>query len=172
MVPIVCCQEHDASKRVLFDMCETDETGEVMPPSTFFFSPALTSLLFFFALFLSIPASARCLVLQSALQAYCRTYKRAPVSQAHALLRKARRLDALLHPHRTDVFTDSPTEPDHQCDVCTTRYSPCFYRSRYYIDRWYCHKCHWSLQVKASGEGAAEEWSELMSPRASRTMQE
>jgi hypothetical protein len=31
MVPIICCQEHDASKRVLFDMCETDETGEVMP---------------------------------------------------------------------------------------------------------------------------------------------
>ncbi|KAG8221065.1 hypothetical protein J3R82DRAFT_2579 [Butyriboletus roseoflavus] len=35
MAPIVCCQEHDASKRVLFDMCETDETGEVMPLNDF-----------------------------------------------------------------------------------------------------------------------------------------
>lgn len=32
MAAIVCCQEHDASKRVLFDMCETDETGEVNGP--------------------------------------------------------------------------------------------------------------------------------------------
>ncbi|KAN0088178.1 hypothetical protein V8E55_005235 [Tylopilus felleus] len=136
MVPIVCCQEHDASKRVLFDMCETDETGE------------------------------------TALQAYCRTYKRAPVSQAHALLRKARRLDSLLHPHRHDAL-DAPAEPEHQCDVCTTQYSPCFYRSRYYPDRWHCHKCYWSLQAKTNGDaGAVEEWSELVSPRASRAMQE
>jgi hypothetical protein len=29
MVPIVCCQEHENSKRELYDVCETDETGEV-----------------------------------------------------------------------------------------------------------------------------------------------
>lgn len=109
---------------------------------------------------------------QTALQAYCGTYKRAPVSYAHALLRKARRLDSLLHPHRVDVL-DGPSEPDHQCDLCTTQYSPCFYRSRYYPDRWHCHKCHWSLQAKASGDAeTVEEWPELVSPRASRAMQE
>ena len=35
MVPIVCCQEHDASKHVLFDMCETDEIGEVISLNVF-----------------------------------------------------------------------------------------------------------------------------------------
>lgn len=38
MVPIVCCEEHDASKRVLFDMCETDETGEVIVPERLSFA--------------------------------------------------------------------------------------------------------------------------------------
>jgi len=104
MIPIVCCQEHDASKRVLFDMCEMDETGE------------------------------------TALQAYCRTYKSAPVSQAHALLRKARRLDSLVHPHRADAI-DGPGEPYRQCSVCDTQYTPCFHWD-IYAEQWYCHKCY------------------------------
>ncbi|EIW75100.1 hypothetical protein CONPUDRAFT_112361 [Coniophora puteana RWD-64-598 SS2] len=33
---------------------------------------------------------------ETALQVYCRTYKQAPVAQAHGLLRKARRMDAVL----------------------------------------------------------------------------
>jgi len=112
MVPIVCCLEHDSSKRELYDVCETDETGE------------------------------------TALQVYCRAYKQAPVSQAHALLRKARRLDSTLNTHADAV--DGNTEPDPQCDICATQYSPCFYRHKYYLDRWHCHKCHWSQQSKAA----------------------
>jgi hypothetical protein len=30
MVPIVSCQEHETSKRELYDVCETDDTGEVI----------------------------------------------------------------------------------------------------------------------------------------------
>ncbi|KAG9313136.1 hypothetical protein JVU11DRAFT_6586 [Chiua virens] len=108
MVPVVCCKDHDTSKHVLLDMCETDETGE------------------------------------TALQAYCRTYKQAPVSQAHALLRKARRLDALLQPRRSDTV-DGGSEPEYQCHVCETQYSPCFYRSRRYPGLWNCHECYWPL---------------------------
>ncbi|KAF9224072.1 hypothetical protein BS17DRAFT_780421 [Gyrodon lividus] len=133
MVPIVSCQEHEMSKRELYDICETDETGE------------------------------------TALQVYCRTYKQAPVSQAHALLRKARRLDSILNTHADAV--DGNTEPEQQCDLCATQYSPCFYRSKYYPDRWHCHKCHCSQQSKATAD-ATDNWSELASPRSSRAMQE
>ncbi|KIK96767.1 hypothetical protein PAXRUDRAFT_825597 [Paxillus rubicundulus Ve08.2h10] len=111
MVPIVSCQEHETSKRELYDVCETDDTGE------------------------------------TALQVYCRTYKQAPVSQAHALLRKARRLDSILNAHADAV--DGNADPEPQCDLCATQYSPCFYRSKYYPDRVHCHKCYCSQQSKA-----------------------
>ena len=58
MVPIVCCQEHDASKRVLFDMCETDETGEVMPLHAVSLPLRRTDLALFSLSF--FPASAPC----------------------------------------------------------------------------------------------------------------
>ncbi|KAG2075540.1 hypothetical protein BDR04DRAFT_1091037 [Suillus decipiens] len=105
MVPIVCCQEHENSKRQLYDICETDETGE------------------------------------TALQVYCRIYKQAPVTQAHALLRKARRLDQTLN-IRTDASVDVSAEPALHCDMCSTQYSPAFYPSEHYSGRWRCHKCH------------------------------
>lgn len=105
MVPIVCCQEHENSRRQVYDICETDETGE------------------------------------AALQVYCRIYKQAPVTQAHALLRKARRLDQTLN-IRMDTSVDVSAEPALHCDMCSTQYSPAFYPSEHYSGRWRCHKCH------------------------------
>lgn len=111
MVPIVCCQEHENNKRELYDVCETDETGE------------------------------------TALQVYCRTYKQAPVTQAHALLRKARRLDQTLSIRMDGLSpTDGSVEPVIQCDMCSTQYSPAFYPSKHYSDRWRCHRCHFEHQ--------------------------
>lgn len=125
MVPIVCCQEHENSKRELYDVCETDETGEVRDIQTFQALGLLTA----------------DMLLKTALQVYCRTYKQAPVTQAHALLRKARRLDQTLN-IRTDgpSSADGLAEPVLQCDMCSTQHSPAFYRSEHC--RWRCHKCH------------------------------
>ncbi|KIJ65499.1 hypothetical protein HYDPIDRAFT_39434 [Hydnomerulius pinastri MD-312] len=131
MVPIICCQEHEPTRHELYDVCETDETGE------------------------------------TALQVYCRTYKQAPVSQAHGLLRKARRLDSILNT-RPDAV-EGTLEPEPHCDLCSTQYSPCFYRSKYYPDRWHCHKCHWSQQSKSAAEA---DWSDLAPPRSSRAIHE
>ncbi|KAH7890899.1 hypothetical protein F5I97DRAFT_1976018 [Phlebopus sp. FC_14] len=94
---------------------------------------------------------------ETALQVYCRTYKQAPVSQAHGLLRKARRLDAIVN-CRTEIIDEAP-ESEPQCDLCSTQYSPCFYRSKYYPDRWHCHKCHWSQQSKTTA-GAGPNYSQ------------
>lgn len=30
MVALICCKEHDRSKRDMYDICETDEGGEVL----------------------------------------------------------------------------------------------------------------------------------------------
>lgn len=81
------------------------------------------------------------------MQIYCRAYKQALVSQAHALLRKAMRLDSILN-GRSEVV-DTP-EPEPRCECCGTRYSPCFYRNKYYSDRWRCHKCNWPHLVGQS----------------------
>ncbi|KAJ8589556.1 hypothetical protein M405DRAFT_933391 [Rhizopogon salebrosus TDB-379] len=111
MVPIVCCQEHENSKRELYDVCETDETGE------------------------------------TALQIYCRTYKQAPITHAHALLRKARRLDQTLNMRMDGPSSaDSSVEAVLQCEMCSTQYSPAFYPNKHYSDRWRCHKCHFEHQ--------------------------
>ncbi|KAH7914580.1 hypothetical protein BJ138DRAFT_1143440 [Hygrophoropsis aurantiaca] len=112
MMPIVHCQEHENTKHELFDICETDETGE------------------------------------TALQVYCRTYKQAPVTQAHGLLRKARRLDQIINIPSDNLSSTPETEP--RCDLCSTQYSPYFYQSRY-SDHWKCHKCHWDQGIRVTG---------------------
>lgn len=77
---------------------------------------------------------------ESIMQMYCRTYKQAPVSQAHALLRKAMRLDSVLNSR--PVVVDTP-EPEPRCESCGTHFSPRFYPNKYSPGRWRCHKCHW-----------------------------
>jgi hypothetical protein len=81
---------------------------------------------------------------------YCRAYKQAPVGQAHGLLRKARRLDALLN--RSSEPTPSvlapSTPPELRCCYCATRYSPAFYKTANMTGHrssdggyWQCHRC-------------------------------
>lgn len=126
MVPIVCCQEHENSRRELYDVCETDETGE------------------------------------TALQVYCRIYKQAPVTQAHALLRKARRLDQTLNISTDGTSSvDVSAEPALQCDMCSTQYSPAFHPSEHYSGRWRCHKCHFEHR---HGVGAGHSPDDSLSP--------
>ncbi|KAF7370427.1 Lid2 complex component snt2 [Mycena sanguinolenta] len=67
---------------------------------------------------------------ETALQVYCQAYKQAPVSQAHGLLRKARRVDPLL---RSNIRLDSNADlnaPEPECFRCHTRFSPAFYPRR------------------------------------------
>lgn len=109
LTPVIYCKEHDASKHELYDICETDETGE------------------------------------SVMQIYSRTYKQAPISQSHALLRKAMRLDMMLNSRSEVVDT---TELDYRCESCGTHYSPCFYSNKLVSDRWRCHKCNWPHRVE------------------------
>jgi hypothetical protein len=143
MVPIVYCLEHENSRRELYDVCETDENGEVKSQNV---------------------SSVRIAdaVWQTALQVYCRIYKQAPITQAHALLRKARRLDQTLN-IRTDGISsvDVSAEPALQCDKCSTQYSPAFYPSEHYSSRWRCHKCHFEHR---NGVGAGHSPDDSLSP--------
>jgi len=79
---------------------------------------------------------------ETALQVYCQAYKQAAVTQAHGLLRKARRLDHILnirsdtHTHHTESIS-----PEPQCYRCQTEFAPRFYPAG--DDRWICHSCQW-----------------------------
>ncbi|KAJ3875005.1 hypothetical protein F5051DRAFT_334667 [Lentinula edodes] len=78
---------------------------------------------------------------ESALQVYCRAYKQVPqVSQTHALLRKARRLDQLItvRPESSGPVADFPSE-DLQCVKCSTHFTPKFYQTE---SGWLCHACN------------------------------
>lgn len=91
--------------------------------------------------------------MQTALQVYSQVYKQAHVSQAHGLLRKARRLDNILNPRGdTTQHHDNaqfPTNP--QCYRCRTLFSPFFYQlpppvgsfmAQDIPTTWLCHTCH------------------------------
>lgn len=88
--------------------------------------------------------------LQTALQVYCQAYKQAAVSQAHGLLRKARRLDTILGVR--DTVHAMPTTSEPVCYRCHSQFSPSFYLlsdSSLFVnghhdggDTWICHKCH------------------------------
>lgn len=93
--------------------------------------------------------------LQTALQHYCRLYKQEKVAMAHALLRKARRLDLILGV-RGDAAVLPPNNtavPDRRCHQCQTQFSPAFYEfaptSSPFVAQgdataWLCHKCHFT----------------------------
>ncbi|KAJ7696471.1 hypothetical protein B0H17DRAFT_929204 [Mycena rosella] len=132
MNAVISCKEHDHSKRDIYGICETNEGGEARS---------------FSSTFLSVVADQR-MLLQTALQVYCQAYKQAPVSQAHGLLRKARRLDPLLLnnirletlPHHADLNATDP-----ECFRCHTHFSPAFYPvERLGDDAFTCHTCHFS----------------------------
>ena len=129
MVPVISCREH-SSRRVIHEMCETNDVGEVSHktsrPSLGRENGRLTST-----------------SLQTALQVYCQQYKSPALAHTHALLRKARRLDQVLG-SVADVLASSRTAPtaNHtQCSRCKSNYSPMFYPNG--MNQWMCHKCHY-----------------------------
>jgi hypothetical protein len=131
MVPVISCREH-SSRRVIHEMCETNDVGEVGLHTTD--SVLLTSG--------GKDQKLTLASLQTALQVYCQQYKSPALAHTHALLRKARRLDQVLG-SVADVLASSRTTPtiNHtQCSRCKSNYSPMFYPSG--ANQWMCHKCH------------------------------
>ncbi|THH30088.1 hypothetical protein EUX98_g4095 [Antrodiella citrinella] len=94
---------------------------------------------------------------ETALQVYCTNYKQVPISNAHGLLRKARRLDSIINAEEESNDSDSTLSgPDPKCDRCGTEFSPTFYpasplssSSSSSTSKWMCHKCHWGNQKTA-----------------------
>ncbi|KAF7309944.1 Zinc finger protein 1 [Mycena indigotica] len=83
---------------------------------------------------------------ETALQVYCRAYKQAPVTQAHGLLRKARRLDPLF---RLDAYQAEQDDPE--CFRCRTHFSPAFYPVKTQGENTFaCHSCHFLDNVADS----------------------
>lgn len=101
MVPSVICKGHISHKRQVYDICDTNDAGEVRSFLCFFL-PVRQSLIL-------IPiGSFRGIVYnQTALQVYCRNYKQADVGQTHGLLRKARRLDQILEASATSTSAET-----------------------------------------------------------------
>jgi hypothetical protein len=132
MNPIISCKDHDRSKRDVYDICETNEGGEVR---CFTLS--------------QISGIHQPFFLQTALQVYCQAYKQAAVGQAHGLLRKARRLDTILN-IRSETIHPPSNAPDPECRTCRSQFSPSFYRvptlsvngHRDGQDIWICHRCY------------------------------
>ena len=131
MNPIVSCRDHDRSKREIYDICETNDGGQVFRNLVYY------------------PGHSQCYFQQTALQVYCQAYKQAAIGQAHALLRKARRLDTILH-LKGDGIHVIPTLPEPECFRCHSQFSPSFYRVpettfslNGHHDVWICHKCHY-----------------------------
>lgn len=83
------------------------------------------------------------------MQVYCQAYKQAAVGQAHGLLRKARRLDAIIN-IRPEVPHDASDQPttDPKCYRCHAQFSPAFYPEG---ESWLCHKCHFDA-TEANGK--------------------
>jgi hypothetical protein len=146
MNAIVSCRDHDHSKRDIYDLCETNEGGEVRID--------FSSLIF---------SSNNNISIQTALQVYCQAYKQAPIGQAHGLLRKARRLDSILNIRSSDaqqpIQPVVPAGPEPSCCRCQSQFSPAFYPAAdtgYAANGpsesplWMCHKCHFEA-AEANG---------------------
>lgn len=159
MNAIISCKDHDHARREIYDICETNEGGEVSPVHI--------------APLKSLAHSS--LGAQTALQVYCQAYKQAPIGQAHALLRKARRLDQILNV-RTDAVVIPPEQPspDPECHRCHSQFSPAFYRlplsngssheGPSSSDLWVCHKCHFDAgRLNGADTSTSMDTSESMS---------
>lgn len=103
---------------------------------------------------------------QTALQHYCRLYKQEKVAQAHALLRKARRLDLIVGVRNDLQPTEDVKEPDRRCHECQSQYSPAFYEMAPAAvtpfvpsgdaTAWLCHKCHFPT-IQSTTQPAVDE---------------
>ncbi|KAJ3506376.1 hypothetical protein NLJ89_g6899 [Agrocybe chaxingu] len=98
---------------------------------------------------------------ETALEIYCKAYKRAPVHHGHGLLRKARHLDTILSNLRIETYGSTNHYPtsfgngrDPECYRCHSQFSPFFYPiSETSVvnghqegkQTWMCHKCHFEL---------------------------
>lgn len=91
--------------------------------------------------------------LQTALQVYAKNYKQAPTANIHGLLRKALRLDSILHTDESDSEASQDSTIPH-CSRCQTEFSPRFYptppstpdartESSSSSETWLCHRCHY-----------------------------
>ncbi|THH17442.1 hypothetical protein EW146_g3363 [Bondarzewia mesenterica] len=143
MHAVVRCKDHESGKRSLYDICDTNELGQVSAAPSL--SETTTDIVS------SHPV-------QTALQVYCKTYKQAQTAQSHALLRKAQRLDDILRDRDASMNgmngvngAASHVAPEPQCLKCKTTYSPFFHRvPDYYFQHmkgdpegsFLCHRCH------------------------------
>lgn len=140
------CKGHP-HRRDLYDICETNELGEVRLPVA------------------SIREITELFPRQTAMQVYCKNYKQVQIAQTHGLLRKARRLDTILNGNgaaadgaSTLNDLDAPQSiPDPQCYRCHTEFSPKFHpaspnghsSTQGRTELWLCHRCH--FEGKGSG---------------------
>ncbi|THV02548.1 hypothetical protein K435DRAFT_749271 [Dendrothele bispora CBS 962.96] len=83
----------------------------------------------------------------SALQVYVREYKQAQIANTYGLLRKARRLDSLLHPRSDTPPAPDPALDNLECCQCHTQFSPAFYPSPSTPGASLCHSCHFTFLV-------------------------
>lgn len=84
---------------------------------------------------------------QTALQVFCRAYKQVAVDTAHALLRKAKRMDQIIN-LKSDVL--AAAGPDCECYRCRTQFSPAFYP---HASQWLCHRCYIEHEYIADPNG-------------------
>jgi hypothetical protein len=136
MHPLVCCKEHNAYRHEIYNLCDTNEIGEVRSSWRHPYLVEINQ------------------ICQTALQHYCRLYKQEKVAQAHALLRKARRLDLILGVRSESAVMPITEDPaDRRCHECQTQFAPAFYEisppSTPFIPQgeataWLCHRCHFA----------------------------
>jgi hypothetical protein len=98
---------------------------------------------------------------QTALQVYCRGYKRVQADQSYGLLRKARRLDEVLTETLSRVTTDtslasSSSASGPTCASCHTQFSPSFHSksSGAGSEMWLCHRCAFRPIVAINGDSS------------------
>ncbi|TRM57900.1 hypothetical protein BD626DRAFT_438803 [Schizophyllum amplum] len=96
---------------------------------------------------------------ETALQVFCEAHKRAPVNQAHGLLRKARRFDAVLGVRDMQSFE---VEAEKTCVKCATHCTPLWHPVPADADAMsvdgntvLCHRCHFEANNGAPAPNGA-----------------
>ncbi|EIN03844.1 hypothetical protein PUNSTDRAFT_77480 [Punctularia strigosozonata HHB-11173 SS5] len=95
---------------------------------------------------------------ETALQVYCKNYKRVQTDQSYGLLRKARRLDDLLT--ETDPQVNGQRTPADDsgpsCASCHTRFSPSFHPTAGNLGSGslLCHKCYFKPPNGVNGDAS------------------
>ena len=156
MSAIVSCKDHDHNRRSIYDMCDTNEGGEVSNYNSITYIQKMRA--DFIHLVLSSVTRSYGFLLQTALQVYVQSYKSVQNGQIHGLLRKARRLDSIINnrSNPSPYTTASPSpqiSSDPQCDLCQTNFSPAFHYEEddttiLGTQRCLCHKCYWEMKAE------------------------